>query len=570
MKMEEKIWMVRIGDHVRGPFETEAVKSLILSHKISEIDEIALPCKSWTYLRDRADFADTLKSLRSSSFTKSNVDSLTSSYTGTENLVDLTSSGERTEELTSANAMDTRTTPLSDFENLELARPTLDVDKMKSAAQSDPVPNSKKSKSRLAAMVLFVGAVFGGGYYFMTSKLNYNPIALLNQDYTLKFNMSWDSGNYKEALKHLKAQKSLINKNRLKYAVLLLLKDNDFDSAGAALEQVADKNSAEWKNVKGLFDFKSGRFDSAESLFLSALEQNAAYVPALVNLGLLKRSGQDWENARFYFESAYSSSSELTGQEEIAFYLVESWLKQIMKKDGLTQIEEVRAFLKNRLIGKSTFSHELQLIDIYINVLKGSWDENESDVLERLVALDPFIIFERKRNPYFHRIKEGELSYICDKLAEGLVTEKLKVTTLGLCQSVDKMYNKALRSVGKAPNEYEMSLLSFVYRALDDDLKADEMLVSAMEETKNESIIKFFLQARFCFDRGDLKCSAEYWKKALDMDQEAYTAHTGLARAYYEAKDMLRARTFLDRAEVFTVSYGPLIELQHLMNNESK
>jgi tetratricopeptide (TPR) repeat protein len=561
--------MLRIGDHVRGPFETEAVKSLILSNKVSEIDEIALPCKSWSYVRDRSDFAETLKSLRSSSFTKSNNDSLTSSYTGTENITD-SASGEKTQELTSANMTDTHTTPLSDFDNLELQKATLDIDKIKSTARAVPNPNASKSNSRLFIMILFVASICGGGYLYSTNQLNYNPMALLNQDYTEKFNSSWESGDYTDALKHLKAQKSLVSKNRLKYSVLLLLKGNDFVSAEAALDQVENKSSADWKNVKGLIEFKSGRFDSAESLFLSALEQNAAYVPSLVNLGLLKRHNKDWENARFYFESAYSNSTELVGQEEISFYLVESWLQQIMKKDGLTQIEEVRAFLKNRLIGKSTFSHELQMIDIWINTLKGSWDESEDEVLKRFVELDPFIIFERKRNPYFHRLKEGELSYICEGFGADLVSENFKKTALGLCYSVNKQYNKAIRTLGVVSNEHEMSLQSFVYRAMGDDLKADESLVVAMEQTKNESIVKYFLQARFCFNSGDMKCSAEYWKKALDLDQEAFTAHTGLARAYYEVDDMLRARTFLDRAKVFTSSYGPLIELQNLMKNKSE
>gem|GEM_PF-3537800 len=570
MQETGKIWMVRIGDHVRGPYETETIKSLILSHKISEIDEIALPCKSWTYVRDRKDFAVTLASLKSSSFTKPNKDSLTSSYTGTEDMGEFTPSSDRTDELTSANAMDTRTTPLSDFQNLELENRPLDVDKLKSSAYMPNISDPKRSGSKILITTVLIFAILGGGYFYMTKKLNYDPIAMLTMDYTEKFTMSWESGDYAEALKNLKAQKSLIKKHRLKYVALLILKGNDFDSLSVALKQVEDKSSADWKNLKGLIEFNRGQFDSAESLFLSALEQNAAYVPALVNLGLLKRNSQDWEGARFYFESAYSSSSDLTGQEEIAFYLVESWLNQIMKKDGLTQIEEVRAFLKNRLIGKSTFSHELQMIDIWINTLKGSWDESEDTILKKFVDLDPFITLERKRSPYFHRLKEGGFSYICEDFSKNLSSEKFKTSAVGLCLTLNKEYNKSIRKLSLASNEFEQALLSFVYRLTGDNLKADESLVLALEQSENQSIVKFFLQARFCFDKGDMKCSAEYWKKALDFDQEAFTAHTGLARAYYEVEDMLRARTFMDRAEIFTSSYGPLIELQLLMKENSK
>jgi len=328
--------------------------------------------------------------------------------------------------------------------------------------------------------------------------------------------------------------------------------------------------SAEWKNLKGLVELESKQIDSAESLFLSALKQNPSYFPALVNLGILKRSNQDWSSARFYFESAYSNSAGRFEQEEISFYLVESWLRQVMKKDGLTQIEEVRSFLRNRLVGHSTFSHELQVIDIWISTLKKNWDEDEEKTLQRFLNLDPFILYERKRSPYFHRTKTSRLSYICENLRETLSAVNLKNSVVALCLMVNRQNREAVQTLTSSGSDANLSLLSFVYKLEGQDLKAEESLFGAMEQTSNQYILKFFMQARFCFEQGDMKCSAEHWKKALDIDQEAFTAHTGLARAFYEVGDMLRARTFLGRAEVFTSSYSPMIELQHLMKSKSK
>jgi len=565
-----KIWMLRIGDHLKGPYETEAVKSLILTHKISEIDELALPCRSWSYVRDRKEFADSLQQLRSASFTRTAKDSPTTSYTGTEKLGDFTQS-DRTLEVTTSKSPELKTEPLSDFDSLGLERPKLDLDRLKTGLRAQE--QVEKSKSRFVIWFFLILAVFSGGYYYSSSQLEFNPIEFLkqlNKDYSSKFNMAWDAGDYSEALKSLRAQKSLAAKHSLKYAVLLLLSNNDFNGAEEALQSATNKTSAGWKNVKGLIEFKSGRLDSAESFFLNALEQNPSYVPALVNLGLLKRVNQDWPGARFYFESAYSSSSPDQGQEEISFYLVEAWLKQVMQKDGLAQIEEVRAFLKNRLLGSSTFSHELQLMDIWINIQKGRWTESKNEVLKRLVNLDPFILLERKMNPFFHKLNEGDFSYMCEDLRRSLVSDVLGKASLALCLTMNKDYDAALGTLEGSSIEHDLALYSFVAGIVGDEIRSEESLVSAMETSSNESIVKLFLQARFCFEKGDMKCSAEYWKKALDLNQEAYTAHTGLARAYFEVKDLLKARTFLDRAEVFTSTYGPMIELQHLMNKKNK
>jgi len=568
MEDTRKIWMLRIGDHLKGPYETKTVKSLILTHKISEIDELALPCKSWSYVRDRKEFAESLQQLRSASFTRMSKDS--ESYTGTEKLADLTQ-GDQTLELTSADSVDIKTEPLSGFDSLGLEHPKLDLDKLRLDQRSQQP--AQKSGYRFVLWLIVIAAVFSGGYFYSSSQLEFNPLVFLkqlNSDYSSKFNMSWDAGDYAKALQNLKAQKSLKNKHSLKYAVLLLLSNNDFNSADVALEAASNKTTAGWKNAKGLIEFKSGRFDSAESYFLSALEQNPAYVPALVNLGLLKRVDQDWSGARFYFESAYSSSSSELGQEEISFYLVEAWLKQVMQKDGLAQIEEVRAFLKNRLSSSSTFSHELQLLDIWINIQKGRWTESKNEILKRFVSLDPFILIERKRSPFFHKLDKGEFSYMCEEFGKVFASAPLGKASHALCLAMNKQHVQALYLLEGSTNEHELALSSFLHGLIGDEIKSEEALTLAMEVSANDSVVKLFLQARFCFDKGDMKCSAKYWKKALDLNQEAYTAHTGIARAYFEVKDLLKARTFLDRAKVFTSTYGPMIELQHLMNQKNK
>ncbi len=563
MSEQKKIWMVRIGDHVCGPYETAAVESLIQEQRISEIDEIALPCKGWYYVRDRGEFLDTLESLKTNSFTKqgSATGTAATAITGTENITQLTR-GDRTEELTLSKDADTKTTPLVDFNGLG-------VDKndphFGQAPNTMDTPERRKKFSLVSVFVVLL--VICGAYFFGPEKIKYNPMALLKGEAKKNLEVSWASGDYEGALKALQGSKSLLGQHRNKYAALLLMRGNEFNLAEKTLEIVTDKATVGWKNLKGLSEQYRGQEDLAESYFLSVLKEDQNYLPSLINLGLLKREAGEWSLARSYFEAALSRVKG-SGFDDVSFYLLEAWMRQSLAENGVSNLNNITSYLKNQMVGHSTYMHEFKLIELWISSMRSKWEKSEEVLTKELLDLDPQVLIERKVSPYTYKLPEGSISYLCEDLDLKLKATKYKASVIALCSIINKEYSKAISLLKReSQSEYAVTLYSFVARLEKDILRADEQLVKAMELSGNENFTKFFFQARFCYEKGDMKCAAEYWMKGLDRDPNAYTAHTGLARSYFQVEDYEKARVFMKRAESFSKSYGPLIELQMLMKD---
>jgi tetratricopeptide (TPR) repeat protein len=281
-----------------------------------------------------------------------------------------------------------------------------------------------------------------------------------------------------------------------------------------------------------------------------------------VNLGFLHRNAGEWSESRSYFESAFAKEDS-KGFDGVAFYLLESWMRQSLADSGLTNLDQVNAYLQNQMIGLSTYQHEFKLVELWISVTRSRWETKEEDLAKALLELDPAILIERVVNPYIYRLQPGGLSYLCNDLDQKLKRTKYKEAVVGLCAITDKEYEKAAQVLSVAPqNEYVITLRSFVAELQEKPEVANEYLSEAMEMRADENPTKFFFQARFCFRKGDMKCSAEYWMKALERKPESYTALTGLGQSYFQVEDYEKAKSFAERSAKFVESYGPLIDLQ--------
>ncbi len=559
MSDEKKIWMVRIESQICGPYETSTVEKLILEEKVSEVDEVALPCKTWCYVRDRAEFAEIFKKIQSNSSVKSRSSLSSKSFTGTEDITDIMES-ERTKELKLSEAKGTGTNPVIEFNNLKVNSKNLNT-------RQGFVKPPKKKKN--ISLIVILGMIFIalGGYFFGFNKLAYNPLELFTGETQKNLDIAWASGDYEKAFKAIQTSKGFLKKYRNKYAALLLMRGNKFNLAEKNLDLASNKVSLEWKNLKGLSEQYRGRLDLAESYFLSVLKENQNYTPSLINLGLLKRQEGDWSLALSYFEAAFSRVKG-SGFDDVSFYLLEAWTRQLLAESGVTDLDNIVAYLNNQMVGHSTYIHEFKLVELWINVVRSSWTRKEEILTKEILNLDPAILVERKVNPYTYKLPPGAISYICEDLNLKLTKTKYKKSVVALCLIVNKEYGKATSMLKKdIHSEYAMTLYSFAAKLNKDFLKADEQLEKAMGIVGGENYTKFFFQARFCYEKGNMKCAAEYWMKGLDRDSQAYTAYTGLALSYFQVRDYKKAKVFMKRAKKFAKSYGPLIELQLVMKD---
>ncbi len=297
------------------------------------------------------------------------------------------------------------------------------------------------------------------------------------------------------------------------------------------------------------------------------LKKNQNYTPSLINLGLLKREEGDWSLALSYFEAAFSRIKGI-GFDNVSFYLLEAWMRQLLAESGTLNLDKVTAYLNNQMVGHSTYIHEFKLIELWINIVQGSWTRKEEVLIKEILNLDPQILVERKVSPYVYKLPPGAISYICRDLDLKLKETKYKKSVVALCLIINKEYGQAKAILKRdTQNEYAMTLYSFAAKLSKDFSRADEQLEKAMGVIGGENYTKFFFQARFCYEKGDMKCAAEYWMKGLERDSNAYTAHTGLALSYFHVKDYARAKVFMQRAKKLVKSYGPLIKLQLVMKD---
>jgi tetratricopeptide (TPR) repeat protein len=562
MSGSEKLWMMRIGDHICGPYSTTSVEALIREQRVSEVDEVALPCKGWVYVRDQEEFLSALNIVKTESFSSFDKSSSADSQgTQTENVTEI-SDADKTEELHSVGmGGETQTVPLSEINNDE------------GLGDFQPELVNKKNKQKKKKVSFLLSFAFFGivAFILLSSKtLDYSSISFWGGKNKKEFQIAWESGDYQSATRALLSDESLLRKNQEKYAALLLMRKNDFNLAGQSLSMVEDKTSAEWKNLKGLSKHYNKKGDEAGGFYLSALKTDPEYIASLVNLGHLKRQSGEWSQSRMYFESVFSRSPEV-GYDDVAFHLLEAWMRESLAESGYSNLNRVEPYLQNQLIGFSTYEHELRLVDLWIRSARKKWDVPEEELTQALLNLDPHVLIKRKLSPYTYKLAEGELSYLCSDLEARLVPNTQKNSVIALCHIVDKNYKLAAELLEKdLESEQAVTLYSFVNKILGNDDLANEYLTKAMEFNKDEVFTKFFLQAEFCYEKGDMKCSANYWMKALSRNANAFTAHTGLARSYFQVEDYDRSRTFMDRALAFSKSYGPLIELQIRMKEATQ
>lgn len=557
MTSDVRVWLLRVGGQICGPFDDSEVNSLILSQQISEVDEITLPCRPWSYIRDQALFQDAFEKLQSKSFVKP---SNTVSLTATSD-VTIPSSFDRTEEVNATSDL-TGTQKLIDLGRSDPLSPrlqkTLDIDALKQEGRVYIKSDSKLKRNKIFLLVAVV-FIFVSLFYFFF------------QDYKVRgrgedFSLYWAAGNYKEALKSLRARGALEqDKPQIKEAALLILNsEGTFTTAERVMALSSQKESPEWKNLQGILYLHAGQMNEAEGRFVTSLKENPNYSPAFINLGLVKRAESKWSEARYYFEAAFSNSQD-SGSNEAGFYLAESWAKKLLQEEGMQSLEDVKTFIKNQVIAAHLFNHELLFFMAWLESLDyRTKREKIEKILNPLLTQDPTVLFERARSPYVYRIPKGSLSYICNDLERVLKGAPLKSSYLALCHFMDGDLERAERDFAyPGLKGVGLALKGFILKFQNKEMESEEALVEAMTSTSNENWLRYYLQARFCEEKGDLKCAANYWQEILRYDPGSYVAQTGLARSYFKFGDLENAQKFFTRAWKITKSYGPLIELKY-------
>lgn len=558
MQGTTKVWMLRVDKHLHGPFSTDEMSQLILNSEVSEVDEVAPAMSRWFYLRDRNEFLVALEQQKLNN--RGDFNRSTSTLTGTESLSD--SGFDKTQELTSVGEM-TKTSPMVDFGVAGADAPTLKPPSLDRASFSQaPVAahavgaaaSKTKSKQKLwlALLLLFALAV---GYIFLNKNKAKNLGKIFVDEAKQDFKLNWSSGDLVKSYINLKANADLKQGYSLAYGALALFMDQNKALAGKVLDSYPNKAESAWKNLKGLSLLSDGDIDKAESYLLSSVEANPKNLHPLVNLGLLKRQQKNWSDARRYFESVYSRKP--SGQlDEVGFYLAEAWANEVVAVKDFSGLSKVQKFINLEVLAQSTYAYELFVLSNWMKTYSSSVN---LEVFNKVQNFDPEMVFSRKRYAEIYNLLPQEYSYICKGGA--LSAEFVPSICTLIMWNVFKFGENDLASL-KSNQEASFALKSFLFDKAKDSGLSAEYLSKAMQDSRDKSAVKHYVQSRFCHQNGNYKCAAEHWLKALAIEPDAFTAHTGLAEAYFETGDIKRAKVFYERAKGFSESYFPLRKLE--------
>lgn len=573
---ESDIWMLRAGGNIIGPVSTEDINDKIKAHQITGIDEVARPCSPWYYIRDVNQFFETLERVdlvRNENSTNSKTNQ-SGTMTGSDNkTVTLTAQEDidKTMEMVDLIKLD-NTEPLNaklEASNLE----NVDDEKSLDALNNlDKYEANKKRKGIKGFFLIGIIALTITGLFLYQKEL-IKPPRFEKVDALKEARMRFQTGDYRQALMSMKVRaksgKSLFEL-QAPYAALLLLKEKNTDAALQALIKIEDKNTAEWKNLRGLIKFYKEDYSNAEKDFLVVASTDQFYTPAMTNLGLLSRLKKDWSSSKNYFESSYSKGAPT---DLAAFLFAESWIKESMAKGQLGELKKVDAFLLNHLTLASSYAIELRFLKIWLKQLQGFAIDEE---IKALFKLDPYVPEDRVENLYTYQFGFKDFDYICNDLNGAQNSNNAVAAAVSLCFAISGEDRKSLTLVNGFleiyPNDANLlALKTYVLDSLDEIEQASLSLSEALiSNDTNQKIFPLYIQAHFCQRRGDYKCSAKFWQKILSSETKSASAYAGLGRAYFEVGAKDKSKDLLKKAGSLNPNLKSYLKLQQLMKSVNK
>lgn len=553
-----ELWLLRINGQIIGPLRTGEVVDRILEKQITGIDEASLPCSSWRYVRDIELFMGALERSRKGNKKDGEQSSSQSSTALNATSTDfLTANSDKTEEL-SAILADDRTDPV------RVRKASIERALGNSKTNSGAEANSRSTPVVIYSLVTAFVLATGLAYIFKDQIPILSHLSNMSLDHYVEAKMSWKSGDFKSSLGHIRAlkqQSKEISEFKLPHAALIMLVEKRPKKARKLLENETS-SAAAWKNLMGLTHFYEGQTDEAEKYFLSSLQADANYIPALLNLGLIYRSKRRWSESKAFFESAYSKGQD---PDQAAFLVAEVWARELLAEGQTRSLRNVLMFLNNHLLIASSYQIELHFLRLWLEVLLG---EASSENLEELLHTDPYLTQLRRANPYVMSLNKSRYKVICNDLNRYTRKSAKWSAVFNLClihsgnpqQALGRL-RADMAKFGAKPNL--LALESLALEFLGKDSEAGIALGKAIASNSlRTEMLPVFMQAHFCEKKGDFKCSGKFWRVIMDGSPGSATAYTGLARAYLELGDRNRSLGYYNKASALGGNLRPLLELK--------
>ena len=394
---QKQLWLVKTSGQILGPLNVFEIEALLRSKELVVLDEVCLPQKRWTYIRDEKTFVRIIEELREEDFS-SDIDEHTETV-GVSN-------EEMTVSLTDALATEPGKgseivyDAVEEIVNEPHHKKNTGNEQVARYGTTQTVQQeiNRFSKSLRLGLVFFV-IVIAGFFAFRVFVSEPKQAAIQTADYVSDGFKALRIGEYALALENFENAYEVDSTRQEIYVFLgaLLIQVNNETVRGKRfLHEVLDFDGPNKKYAYtglGVANLVDSELRFAKKSFESALALDPEYKSALINLATVHFYKGNYDRA---IEVA-SKVINLGADDKIVFFVVaDSYIKKWeSSKDPKNLVKAKEAVNSIKIYGYD-YRQESWIYEKYINYLQGV-KTSEKDLLD-IIEINPHLTSEHRHD----------------------------------------------------------------------------------------------------------------------------------------------------------------------------
>ncbi|OFZ19007.1 MAG: hypothetical protein A2Z20_11545 [Bdellovibrionales bacterium RBG_16_40_8] len=582
MANKAKVWLIKGGGQILGPFADKQVIDLLKNRVIVPLDEASNPCGRWQYIRDVPAFAKVVEDIRTKNLL--GTDNTTtqgtdhSSFTPTFKVTNV-DPDELTQDIPKVNTIQDVLFHSVD----DLIKPEQEPRGEVFTHDKDLfIKQQAQYTSKWIWVVTSIIILFTTGFViyrqFIAKPKHNKIIATESIDQAMQ---ALDFGDYQRALENFRRAHSLDPNDASIYIYLGLLEIQIGEQPlrGRKLLEKIDMLGNRQKVLigLGLSYLREDDINNAEKKFNKALEIDGLNRPALIDLGAAAMYGEDYAKAINQFllvinENKNENDSDYNGA--VTLLLVESFIKLYEKEHEKKYLTDAKKYLIDLLKKTHNYALEASVGLAYVNFLLEEKD-NIYTQIDKILDMDTEETSLHKQNLLIDgsKLNWKLFSQWCLKFTSELDPNSHVIALEALCivknGGLGVAYNKISDAIGKSSKDPLVnSIFAIILRHMNSQENMIVQIDKAQEYNEDKYEQPLRLGAELCKARGDADCQNNKLQLLLSKNPTSLYALAELAKINLKLNDVGKAKEYLSRGQKLSSHYRPFLEIEKMVSKQ--
>ena len=563
MSNVDKVWLVKSGTHILGPYDYDSVVVQLKDRTLSIRDEISKHLEHWLQISEVPAFAKVVEELRMSALIDGSDDDFNDDATAVNTVANFTI----TKESMSEGGASDQLAPLSEAHQ-PIVNKVNEVNTSYKANDTEAVNYEVSKAPKINAVIWLLALFFVGGLGFVIYKdsLRFDKQTLSAEQYFEDGQQDFKLGEYSDAHKKLSKSINLGSTNQKAFSLLT----QSYLAMGMSVsarkvisnESFTDLSDYEKTNLQGLSFFKEGEVIVADKYFNQSLSANNSYAPALINSSLAAAQLGKIDIALMRLNKGMGSLSQYP---EISFLYILRQIDLYMVKNEKNDLVKIQDFIKNNFSESFPFYQESQVVKAFVHARLGlKLDEND---VASIIDNDPNEFTNLNFSTLIDETKISwkELLLICDEVASSF-SEVTSTIVLSFCRYKDKKYRLASEvlaiNLAKEPNNPLLLSLSALYsKKLGENKKYNKLLEQSLIENErlpSPIALPYILKLTDCVKSTDVSCMTTFSTKLLKARPNSLIAQAAMAEVAFKKKKYNESHLIVSKGLIQSSNYLPL------------